>query len=418
MNDSRVAKKLRAQMVKFSGVISSGLPKVAQRFVQEMLYAIQAGQTVVLSEIGRCLEEPVSLKKVEERLSRQLMRRGLGEMVQRNVLREGAARIKKDTLIIVDPTDIQKKYAKKMPYLGDVYDGSTKEIGPGYMVCQVVATELEGKKIVPLWSSLYSSLAPAFISENDELLHAIRSIHQACGGRGIYVIDRGGDRDNLFLPMIDEEMRFLIRLRGDRHLLCGQEKRSALELANECRCPYTEVIARVKAGKQSVHEISFGYRKVRLPERDRQLYLLVVKGFGEKPLMALTTEPLRRNRKILLRMLKSYIRRWSIEETIRFVKQCYGLENVRVLTYQSLQNLMPLVLAATYFAATVLDTHLRLQVLASTLVQEAKRIFGIPDFRLYALSDGLRRLFARYPGNLMPATVQTENQLYFENFVP
>ena len=232
------------------------------------------------------------------------------------------------------------------------------------------------------------------------------------------MIDRGGDRNNLFLPMIDEEARFLIRLRGDRHLVCGREKKSALELANECRCPYTEVIARTKAGKQSIHEISFGYRKVRLPKRDRQLYLLVVKGFGEEPLMALTTEPLRRNRKILLRMLKSYIRRWSIEETIRFVKQCYGLENVRLLTYQSLKNIMPLVLAATYFAAAVLDTHLRLKVLANTLFHEAKRIFGIPDFRLYALSDGLRRLFARHPGKPMPVTLQTDDQLYFENFAP
>jgi hypothetical protein len=418
MNDSRTANKLRAQMIKFSGVISSGLPKVAQRFVQEMLYGIQAGQTVVLSEIGRCLEEPVSLKKVEERLSRQLMRRGLGEIVQHNVLTQGAVRIKEDTLIIVDPTDIQKKYAQKMPYLGDVYDGSTREIGPGYMVCQVVAAELEGNKVVPLWSSLYSSLAPGFISENEELLRAMRSINQASGGRGVYVIDRDGDRDNLFLPMIDEKMRFLIRLRGDRHLLCGGEKKSALELADECRCPYTEVIARTKAGKQSVHEITFGYRKVRLPERDRQLYLLVVKGFGKKPLMVLTTEPLRKNRKVLFRMLRSYIRRWSIEETIRFVKQCYGLENVRVLTYQSLQNLMPLVLAATYFAATILDTHLRLQVLASTFLQEAKRIFGIPDFRLYALSDGLRRLFSRNPGKLIPVTVLEDGQLYFENFAP
>jgi len=418
MNDSRTANKLRAQMAKFSGVVSSGLPKVARRFVQEMLYGIQAGQTVVLSEIGRCLEERVSLKKVEERLSRHLMRKGLGEVVQHNVLQQGAARIKKDTLLIVDPTDIQKKYAKKMPYLGDVYDGSTKEIGPGYMVCQVVATELEGKKIVPLWSSLYSSQAPAFTSENDELLHAIRSIHQASSGRGVYVIDRAGDRDNLFLPMIDEEVRFLIRLKGDRHLLCAQEKKSALELANECRCPYTEVIARTKAGRQSIHEISFGYRKVRLPERDRYLYLLVVKGFGEKPLMVLTTEPLRRKRKVLLRMLKSYIRRWSIEETIRFVKQCYGLENVRLLTYQSLQNLMPLVLAATYFAAAILDTHLRLQVLASTLFHEAKRIFGIPDFRLYALSDGLRKLFSRYPDKLAPVQIESHNQLCFEGFGP
>ena len=111
MNDSRVANKLRAQMVEFSGVISSGLPKVAQRFVQEMLYGIQAGQTVVLSEIGRCLEEPVLCSGTCSSKARR--------------------ELKKDTLIIVDPTDIQKKYAKKMPYLGDVYDGSTKEIGPG-----------------------------------------------------------------------------------------------------------------------------------------------------------------------------------------------------------------------------------------------------------------------------------------------
>ena len=117
-------------------------------------------------------------------------------------------------------------------------------------------------------------------------------------------------------------------------------------------------------------------------------------------------------------MLKSYIRRWSVEETIRFVKQRYGLENVRLLTYQSLQNLMPLVLAATYFAATLLDTHLRLQALANTLLQEAKRIFGIPDFRLYALSNGLRRLFTRHLGKLMPVTVLADDQLYFENFAP
>lgn len=346
------------------------------------------------------------------------MRKGLGKKVQHNVLREGAARIKEDTLLIVDLTDIHKKYAKKMPYLGDVYDGSTGEIGPGYMTCQVMATELEGKKIVPLWSSLYSSQAPGFTSENDEILHALRSIHQASGGRGIFVMDRGGDRDNLFLPMIDAEMRFLIRLKKDRHLLCGGEKKSVLELANGCRCPYAEVIAKTESGKQTIHEISFGYRKVRLPERDEQLYLLVVKGFGEDPLMVLTTEPLRRSRRVLLRALRSYIRRWSIEETIRFIKQCYGLENVRLLTYESLQNLMPVMLAATYFAAALLDTRLRLQVMASMLLQEAKRIFGIPDFRLYALSDGLKTLFARHPAELKPITVEVDDQLYFEGFTP
>ena len=134
--------------------------------------------------------------------------------------------------------------------------------------------------------------------------------------------------------------------------------------------------------------------------------------------MVLTTERLRRNRKVLYRMVQSYIKRWSIEETIRFVKQCCGLENVGVLTYRSLQNLMPIVPAATCFVAVVLDAGLKLQVMAATLLRTAKRIFGIPDFRLYALSDGLKKFFSRHPEKLAPVPMQTDGQLCFEGFHP
>jgi hypothetical protein len=82
------------------------------------------------------LEEPVSIKKVEERLSRQLLRRGLGQKVQENLLEMGAPLIGKDTLLILDPSDIRKKYAKKMQYLGRVHDGSEEELGNGYLDMQ------------------------------------------------------------------------------------------------------------------------------------------------------------------------------------------------------------------------------------------------------------------------------------------
>ena len=36
--------------------------------------------------------------------------------------------------------------------------------------------------------------------------------------------------------------------------------------------------------------------------------------------------------------VSTYIKRWSIEETIRYVKTCYDLENLRVFNYQGLQN--------------------------------------------------------------------------------
>ena len=418
MDSSRTANKMRAQIGKFSGVISSGLPKVAVRFVGEMVYGIQASQSVVLSEIGRALEEPIAIKETEERLSRQLMRKGLGEVIQNNLLKEAGARVTGDMLLVVDLSDIMKRYARKMEYLAPVYDGSAGEIKNGYWLCEIVGVRLGSERLLPLYQSLWSAEAPGFTGENDEILKAVYAVHEASGGRGIYVIDRGGDRDNLFLPFLDKGIRFLVRLKGDRRLMCGQEKRSALELAQQCECPYNEVIVRKEHGKDVPYTISFGYRKVKLPERKKDLYMLVVKGLGEKPLMVLTTEELRRNRKVLYRMVQSYFARWTIEETIRFIKQCYHLENVRVLTYESLSNLMPILLAVTYFAAAILDTNLRLQTIAATLFGIAKRIFGIPDFRLYALSDALKKLFTRYPGKPKHFLIETGGQLYLEGLSP
>ena len=126
--------------------------------------------------------------------------------------------------------------------------------------------------------------------------------------------------------------------------------------------------------------------------------ILVVHGLGETPLLLPSDEPIARRYKSLWHMLRACLKRWSIGETIRYAKTRYELENVRVLNYQGLQNLMPLVLAATFFAACVLDHDSRLQVMAGYVERAAKRVFGIPDFKYYALADGMRALFSRHPG--------------------
>jgi len=88
---------------------------------------------------------------------------------------------------------------------------------------------------------------------------------------------------------------------------------------------------------------------------------------------------------------------------IRFVKQSYELEDIRVLTYQRLRNLAVLVNAVAFFTAVVLGTRIRLEILATHLVTAAKRLFGIPNFRLYALADGIREVCARSPRRSSPS---------------
>ncbi|NIA16402.1 MAG: hypothetical protein GWP08_20265 [Nitrospiraceae bacterium] len=51
-----------------------------------------------------------------------------------------------------------------------------------------------------------------------------------------------------------------------------------------------------------------------------------------------------------------------------------------------------------YFAACVLDHDARLRVMAGFVENAAKRVFGIPDFKCYALTDGLRAILTRHPG--------------------
>ncbi len=52
--------------------------------------------------------------------------------------------IGRDTLLILDLSDIRKKYADKMEYLTVVRDGSENELGNGYSIFEVVAAEIDG----------------------------------------------------------------------------------------------------------------------------------------------------------------------------------------------------------------------------------------------------------------------------------
>jgi hypothetical protein len=146
---AKTAQKLREQMVRFSGELSTGLPKVMRRFVAEMIFGIQARGSVRLTEVGRALDERISLKKTEERLSRQLGRKRLDREIQRRLIEQAAPRIEDDTLLVLDLSDVTKKYAEKMEYLARVRDGSEKELSWGYWTLNIVGANTKGTKIVP-----------------------------------------------------------------------------------------------------------------------------------------------------------------------------------------------------------------------------------------------------------------------------
>jgi len=197
--------------------------------------------------------------------------------------------------------------------------------------------------------------------------------------------------------LLEEKRRFLIRLIGNRHLVWGKKKMLAEDLAATCPTNYVEHVAKQNPdGTEQRLELRFGMRRVTRPGfPDLALRLVVLRGFGRQPLMILTAEPLTDSRKSRWWAVEACLTRRRIEDTLRFAKQTYAIEDVRVLGYQSLRNMMALVLLVMSFTMLRLGQREKLAILAHHALDAAKRFFGIADFRYYALADGLAEILSK-----------------------
>ena len=411
MEDSKVRSRLKAQLTKFSTELCSGLSKPLTKFVSQMLFGIQASQDVKLSNIARSLKEEIPLIKTENRLSRNLKVQELESELTRQLVRMGCQRIVTNTVLALDLSDIRKEYAEKMEHLAMVRDGSTGELHQGYWLCDVTGAEVHSSEIVPLYQKLYSVEADDFTSENAEILTAIDLVRAHTQGRGVWAMDRGGDRKKLLEGLLEREERFVIRSTGTRSVIDRRKLRgSVAEVAGKCRLRHQARIIKIQDGVEKTLELRYGAELVRLPGRDDKMLLMVVSGFGQQPLMLLTNISAARDSSTLWWIVEIYLTRWKIEETFRFVKQSYNLEDVRVLKYQRLKNLVVLVTAAAYFAATFLGQKMKLRILCEKLLVISQRFFGIPPFRFYALADAIRNILAQTRPNAPPES-DTSQQL-------
>jgi hypothetical protein len=419
VHDSKIRSRLKAQLTKFTAELCEALTKPLAGFVSQMLFGIQSSQDVKLSNIARSLQETIALIRTEKRLSRNLKSAELEKELTPQLVRMGSSRIQPNTVLALDLSDVRKEYAQKMEYLATVRDGSTGELHNGYWLCDVTGAEVNGSEIVPLYQKLFSAEAKEFTSENAEVLAAVDLIRTHTQGRGIWTIDRGGDRKKLLEPLLDRGERFVIRSTGKRTVIDRRQLQgSVAEVAGRCRLRHQARIIKIQDGQEKVYDLRYGAEPIRLPGRAEQLWLVVIAGFGEAPLMLLTDLPIgARDSQTLWWIVQIYLTRWKIEETFRFIKQSYNLEDIRVMKYQRLKNLVILVTAVAYFAATFLGQQMKLRILCEKLLIISQRFFGIPPFRFYALADGIRTILSQgtfSPPEMLPPSPQMELTLGWE----
>ena len=400
MYDTTIATKLTDQLKKFLGRISPHFHKPVARFIGDMIYGIMVEKDVKLASIVRALKEETTPKKVEDRLSRMLSSEGLEAGLHGFIASEGARRDRKDTLIILDPSDVQKPYARKMEYLAKVWDGSRGEVGDnlGYWGCMAVACESGGRRPVPLHFRLWSADSPGFVSEGDEVEKVVDEITRHTKRRGIFVYDRGGDNIEFYKLLLNKGVDFIVRLK-ERYVRSWKRKWMCDELAWECRMRYREVVSFDHHGKEKRVTVEFGVVPVRLPDiPDRLLHMVVVRGFGRKPMMLLTTLAKDTSREALWQVVEGYITRWRVEDTIRHVKQSYALEDMRLFRYAKLKAMAAIVLATIYFSMAWIGNSEKHEVIARSIARMSFRIHDVPEFHFYAIADGASDILKGHGG--------------------
>jgi hypothetical protein len=236
------------------------------------------------------LKEDIKLLKTEDRLSRNLDDVDFTDRINNEICRLASSKVCDDMVIAIDPGDIRKKFAKKMEYLCGIHDGSENKIAEGYWLCKAVAADIEHRNVIPLYCEAYSQKAADFTSENHQFYKAIDTVSKHIGSKGIWAIDRGGDRDKIYEKFLDKDnpKRFVIRLMKKRDLIHRGKNKNCFLLASCLPCNNEATLIKYEDGKEKIKTVYYNAVKVKLPGFDDRLFMVVVKGFSETPMMLLT----------------------------------------------------------------------------------------------------------------------------------
>lgn len=377
--------RLSARLREFLEPFVRPLPRAPARVVGELAAGAVFTGSMQLTNAARVFARTSSqLERAVERMSHHLADpRWDHRSLEKVLLHQQARNIDDHTLIPIDLTDLAKPYARHMQHLALVRDASDPEphIVPGYWCFQAYRFDAQGEHLTPLMMFPFSQNHPCFRSENQILQEAFWPIRQATGGRGIWVMDRGFDRREIIDPLLRLRVRWIIRQRGDRHLIGPQGSvRSAHQWAEHA----------LKTCPQRGRAVTL---PVRLTWSPIQLWLVVP-----------TWEPPDGDRHILLtcglidqhhgpRQIRyDYAYRWRAEDGARFLGQILHFERFLVRSFVAIYRTIVIAAIAFAFVSELLWNHDPLADAAINRIVRWNKGYRIPVYRAAA---GIRAIAAQ-----------------------
>lgn len=343
MEKTKVSKQILAGLSGGIQKISGKIAKPSQKFLRRMLLGMTLAGSVMLSEVARqpVAAHGITFHAAHKQLSHNLKSTQWGAAaVQNAYLEEASPHLDQDRMIAVDLGDITKLYARKMPQLSTVRDGSTGELKKGWWLLEAEAlTGAKHQRHVPLWLELFTIGKRKYQSIWTVIENAVRSMVERIGPGGTWLFDRGFENWRFFQFLAGESVDFVIRANARRRVkdLSDGRTRTLGTLAQRALKSAPMLWKRKYASRACLLKV--GYAAFEIPQTAQRLSLVVVEGFGKNPLLLVTSRTVQSAEQAVA-LAKAYLKRWGVEEAGRLIKQVFDLENLRVLTWNGLQKLV------------------------------------------------------------------------------
>jgi len=360
-----------------------------------MIYGLLSNKSCKLSEISRALKEKIPLKKVIERVRRNLFHINFNKFIEKyhSIIKP---LIDKDCLISVDLGDIVKDYAKNMENLEYVRDGNKKCIKKGYNLIQAVAVN-SVKQVIPLTLNLFSVSEKQFKSLNYVVIKCIEDLSYLLGKQtGIYILDRGNDSIRILEKLAELKVNFIMRMNLNRDVfLLNNKKINIKELVKKIKYDFlNKHLIKLSTKSQKRYLTVMGTEKIKLKGINDIFYLTVLRKVRSKDpeMILLTTKPIN-NSEEAFDIMSKYLRRWGVEDAFRYIKQCYDYEDIRVRKYKSLQNMTKCIFLTFGFLCIIIQKSANISKVINFIIKKAEILFEkTPTFLYYALSNGISKI--------------------------
>lgn len=248
------------------------------------------------------------------------------------------------------------------------------------------------KMPLPVYEKVFSAAEKGFISATHENLQCLKSLSAHFAKNCVRTLDRGFDANDYYRYFLKNDEKFVIRSKKNRNVIYNGKTLNIMDVAGNYKGNY-RMDFKDKHGKKIECKIS--YIPVQLCEfPNKTLVLVAVYGFGAQPMLLLTNLDLSEKKKLCMIATKVYLMRWRIEEYFKFKKQQFELEDLRVMSLQSIRNLNLFATLVTGYIG-IMSCEKDDTIFMLELKECSKRIFDVPKFIFYGLGYAIERVLAR-----------------------